>query len=36
MKLKDLCRNMQETVYLKGGIMHAQGLRFEKIKGQNK
>ena len=31
MKLKDLGRNMQETVYLKDGIIHAQGFRFERI-----
>ena len=34
MKLKGLGRSMQETVYLKDGMIHSQGLRFEKIKGK--
>ena len=34
MKLKDLGRSMQETVYLKDGIIHSQGLKFERIEGK--
>ena len=32
--IEGLGRNMQETVYLKDGIIHAQGFRFEKIEGK--
>jgi hypothetical protein len=31
MKLKDLGRSMQETLYFKDGIFHVQRLRFKKI-----
>ncbi|MBA1420408.1 MAG: beta-lactamase family protein [Epsilonproteobacteria bacterium] len=32
--IEGLGRSMQETVYLKDGIIHAQGFRFEKIAGE--
>jgi len=29
--IEGLGRSMQETIYMKDGIFHAQGLRFKKI-----
>jgi len=34
MKLKELGRSMQETVYVKNGMIFAQGLKFERIEGK--
>jgi CubicO group peptidase (beta-lactamase class C family) len=33
--IEGLGRGMKETIYFKDGIFHAQGLRFEKIEGEN-
>ena len=33
--IEGLGRGMQETIYMKDGIFHAQGLRFKKIEGKN-
>jgi len=35
MKVKDLGHSMQETLYYKNGIFHAQELRYITIEGKN-